>query len=211
MLDKKIKNRTKRYTTAYRIVLLIFFALLIGRKITIRFLELNLGVKTLYIVRHAKSSWDDPNLDDFERPLNERGKRDAPRMGKRLKEREVHPDHILSSPARRAFSTAKRIAKVLGYSKDVIKTEKKLYHAGEEQILSVIKSINDKFDVVLVFGHNPGLTEFVNALKDDDGQVIDNIPTCGIVAFELKVDHWKDIGWAKGKMLFFDFPKSRED
>ena len=173
-------------------------------------MELNLSVKTLYIVRHAKSSWDDPGLDDFERPLNERGKRDAPRMGKRLKEREIYPDLMISSPARRAFSTAKRIAKILGYKKEGIKTEKKLYHAGEEQILSVIKTLSDKFEVVMVIGHNPGLTEFVNTFKDDEGQIIDNIPTCGIVAFEMKVDRWKDIGWANGKMIFFDFPKNQE-
>jgi len=174
-------------------------------------LELHLGVKTLYIIRHAKSSWDDPGLDDYDRPLNERGKRDAPRMGKRLKEREIYASLMISSPAKRAFSTAKRIAKTLGYAEGGIKTEKKLYHAGEEQILSVVKKLDDKFDVVMLYGHNPGLTEFVNAFMADNDLVIDNIPTAGIVAFEINVDHWKDSAWKKGKLVFFDFPKNKED
>lgn len=167
-------------------------------------------MKTLILIRHAKSSWNDPALDDFDRPLNERGKRDAPRMGKRLKEKRITPDLMLSSPARRAFSTAKKIAKVLKYKKDNIKTERRLYHADEEIILDVIKSVKDKHQVVLVFGHNPGLTEFVNTLQDT-GEEIDNIPTCGIAAFQININSWSELSWGKGKMIFFDYPKSRED
>jgi phosphohistidine phosphatase len=167
-------------------------------------------VKTLYIVRHAKSSWDNPDLDDFERPLNDRGKRDAPRMGKRLKERETHPDLILSSPARRAYSTAKRIAKILEYNKEAIKTEKKLYHASEDGILSILHTLPDNVDIVMLFGHNPGLTDFVNAFMSE-GTKIGNLPTCGMVAFQVKTEHWSDISWGQGKMLFYDYPKSKED
>jgi phosphohistidine phosphatase len=167
-------------------------------------------VKTLYIIRHAKSSWNDPALDDFDRPLNDRGKRDAPRMGKRLKEKNVFPDLMLSSPAKRAFATARRIGKELKYKKDDIKTDRRLYHADEEIILDVIRGVKDKHNVVMVFGHNPGLTEFVNTLQDKE-QDIDNIPTCGIAAFQLDIDSWKDINWGKGRMLFFDYPKSKED
>ncbi len=166
-------------------------------------------MKTLYVVRHAKSSWADPNQPDFERGLNERGKRDAPRMGKRLKEKGFHPDLILTSPAKRAFSTAKRIAEILHYPKEKIKTDRILYHADEETILSVVQTINDKHDTVLILGHNPGLTEFVNALAESE-VFIDNVPTCGIVAFTLPVDSWKDVNWKCGKFLFHDYPKAAE-
>jgi len=167
-------------------------------------------VKTLFIIRHAKSSWDASNIDDFERPLNDRGKRDAPRMGKRLKEKDIHPTLLLSSPAKRALSTAKRIAKVLKYPKDDIKTDRRLYHADEETMLTVVRELKDKQDVVMIFSHNPGLTEFVNSLMDGELD-IDNVPTCGIVAFKLNLETWKDVDWGKGKLLFFDYPKSKED
>lgn len=163
-------------------------------------------MKMLYIIRHAKSSWDNPVLNDFNRPLNERGERDAPRMGKRLKEKQVVPDLLLSSPATRALTTCKKIADVLEYSAEKIKTDRDLYHAEDEEILRIVKKINDKHDVVLVFGHNPGLTDFVNRLTDG---LIDNVPTCGIVACSLKIDSWKETDWGKGKVELFDFPKSK--
>src|SRR5690348_14444773 len=138
-------------------------------------------MKTLYIVRHAKSSWDDPMLEDFDRPLNDRGKRDAPIMGRRLKEKDIHPSLILSSSAKRAFSTSKKIAKVIGYSKDKIKTTVDLFHASEEEILQAIQTLKDKHDSVMIIGHNPGLTEFVNTIMEEVIE-IENVPTCGIVA-----------------------------
>jgi phosphohistidine phosphatase len=164
-------------------------------------------MKTLYIVRHAKSSWADPNLDDFERGLNERGKADAPRMGKRLKEKDVHPDFMLSSPAKRAHSTAKRIGKILNYPKEKIKTNRLLYHADEETILSVVQTLNDKHDEVFIFGHNPGLTDFVNSIAETE-VFIDNVPTCGVVAYTIPVESWNDVNWKSGKLLFFDYPKA---
>jgi phosphohistidine phosphatase len=164
-------------------------------------------MKSLYIVRHAKSSWEDSSQSDFERGLNERGKRDAPRMAKRLKEKEIHPDLMISSHAKRALSTAKRIAEVLNYSKKDIKTDQKLYHADEDTILSVIRSIKDKYNTVMLFGHNPGLTDFVNTFVAEETD-IDNVPTCGVVAFNLNVDSWSDVSWASAKMLFFDYPKA---
>lgn len=164
-------------------------------------------MKTLYIIRHAKSSWADPAASDFERGLNDRGKRDAPRMGKRLKEKELHPDLILSSPAKRALSTAKRIAEVLKYPREKIKTDATLYHADEDTILSAIRDIKDTHNIVLIFGHNPGLTDFVNAISSVQVN-IDNVPTCGVVAFSFPVDSWKTVDWKSGKLLFFDYPKS---
>jgi phosphohistidine phosphatase len=169
-------------------------------------------MKKLIIVRHAKSSWDNPDLDDFDRPLNKRGLKDAPRMGKRLKEKHITPDIMLSSPAERALATCQAIATVLQFDQSKIKTDKRLYHANEDQILDVIRSLKDSprdsEEVVMIFGHNPGLTEFANALLNE---TIDNIPTCGIVAAELPVERWQNVTFGCGEMLFFDFPKSKPD
>jgi phosphohistidine phosphatase len=164
-------------------------------------------MKRLYIVRHAKSSWDNPLLDDFSRPLNDRGKRDAPRMAKRLKEKNIFPDLMLASPARRALATCKKMAEVLGYAEDKIKTERGLYHADESQILEVVTAIKDKHDTVMIFGHNPGLTSFVNKLGN---QNFDNVPTCGIAAYEFEVDTWKEVAFGKGRLLFYDYPKNKD-
>jgi phosphohistidine phosphatase len=164
-------------------------------------------MKTLYLIRHAKSSWTDAAASDFERALNERGKKDAPRMAKRMKEKDIYPDLIFCSPAKRTLSTAKRISEVLKYRKEKIKTDTKLYHADEETILSLIQDIKNKHDVVIIVGHNPGLTDFVNAISNVEIN-IDNIPTSGIVAFSLPVSSWKDVSWKSGKLLFFDYPKS---
>jgi phosphohistidine phosphatase len=163
-------------------------------------------VKKLYIIRHAKSSWDNMDLRDLDRPLNDRGLKDAPRMGKRLKERGVHPDLMISSPAVRALETCRVFANELGYPQDEIKIDKRLYHAAEEQLLTVVKDCRKFQDVgvLLVIGHNPGLTEFVNRLLDD---AIDNIPTCGIVAGELNIQSWEDVSWGCGEREFFETPK----
>ncbi|HEX5170935.1 MAG TPA: histidine phosphatase family protein [Cyclobacteriaceae bacterium] len=165
-------------------------------------------MKTLLLVRHAKSSWDNPGMTDFERPLNERGKRDAPRMAKRLKEKEIPVNLMLTSPAKRALSTCKRIAEVLSYPEEKIKVDDKLYHASEDKMLDIIHGLKDQNDTVMIFGHNPGLTDFVNSLTNEQ---IMNVPTCGIVGFNFSVDSWKDVDWSNGTMLFFDYPKSKSD
>jgi phosphohistidine phosphatase len=134
-------------------------------------------MKTLYVVRHAKSSWADLSLGDFERGLNDRGKRDTVRMGKRLKEKGIHPDVMLSSPAKRALSTARRLAEILKYPKEKIKTDERLYHANDDTILLAVRTIKDKNDVALLFGHNPGLTDFVNAIAEAEIN-IENV--CGL-------------------------------
>jgi phosphohistidine phosphatase len=165
-------------------------------------------VKTLYIIRHAKSSWVDVGLRDFDRPLSERGEKDAPRMGKRLKERAVVPDLLLSSPAKRAIKTGKFIAKALDYPKEKIVQDKRLYHADADAILAILSTMNDAHDTVLLFGHNPGLTEFANMLLN---QTIMNIPTTGVVAGRLSIVSWKNVKPGCGKMIFFDFPKSKAE
>lgn len=167
-------------------------------------------MKTLYIIRHAKSSWDNPGQDDIDRPLNERGKKDAPRMGKRLKEREIYPQVILSSHAKRAMSTAKRIAKAIHHSKEDIVVDKHLYHASEDGLLKVLQGLKNEVSVVFLVGHNPGLTDFINSLRVDD-DLLDNLPTCGIVGFKFSIDSWKELKWESGTVLFYDYPKSKED
>jgi phosphohistidine phosphatase len=131
-------------------------------------------------------------------------------MGKRLKEKEIHPEIMVSSTAKRAFSTAKRIAKVLGYPKSNIKTDRSLYHADEVTTLNIVQELKDNVDSAMIFSHNPGLTDFVNSVMDGELD-IDNVPTCGVVGFQFAVDSLSDVRWGTGKILFFDYPKSRHD
>lgn len=166
-------------------------------------------MKTLIVVRHAKSSWDNPGLSDFKRPLNERGERDAPRMAKRFKEKEITINAMVSSPAIRALTTCRVFAGILGFPESRIQAAKDLYHAGDEMILNVVRGLKDQpveNEVVMIFGHNPGLTGFVNNLVDEE---IDNIPTSGVVCCKLKVGRWKEVQWSCGEMEFFDFPKKK--
>jgi phosphohistidine phosphatase len=166
-------------------------------------------MKVLLLTRHAKSSWEDSDLADFDRPLNERGKRDAPRMGKRLRERDIHPDIMVTSPARRAFDTCIEIATALKFPESKIKTSQSLYHASEDEILRVVQGLKDHDDheeVAIVFGHNPGLTDFANRLMNE---TIDNIPTCGVVGCHLRVTRWQEVTWGAGNLAFFDFPKKK--
>lgn len=163
---------------------------------------------TLYLVRHAKSSWENPDLSDFDRPLNERGRKDAPRMGKRLKEREIVPDLMLSSPAKRAITTCKEIATILSYDVSRIKNDPRIYHANEEELFNVLSELNDTQKNVMLFGHNPAFTNLANTLFNEH---ILNIPTCGIVGGVLKIKSWKEISAGCGELKFFDFPKKKKN
>ena len=162
-------------------------------------------MKTLILIRHAKSSWDDASLNDFERPLNDRGKKDAPMMADRLHERGIKIDAFITSPAKRAKKTAEQFAKQ--YKKEgedlILKTE--LYMAGEETFYNVIEKLDDQFECVALFSHNPGITDFANSLTDAR---IDNIPTCGISAVSIEAKKWNKFREAKKKFLFFDYPKA---
>jgi phosphohistidine phosphatase len=163
-------------------------------------------MKMLYIVRHAKSSWDEPQQDDFDRPLNDRGRKDGHKMGNRLGERGITPDLIISSPAVRALATARLLASALNYPENNIRQERSIYHGSMESLLDVIRKVGDKYEIVMMVGHNPGLTEFSNDLLRES---IDNIPTTGVVAAKLKIDLWKDAAKGCGNLLFFDFPKNK--
>ncbi len=162
-------------------------------------------MKRLYLIRHAKSSWNEPDLADIDRPLNKRGKRDAPFMGKRLKEQhKANPDLILSSPAKRALRTAKIIAKEIDYPKGKIEIKDSLYGSGVEAMLNVIQYLDDSLDEVMLFGHNPDLTSLANYLSNHE---VDNIPTCGIFCVDFDIQSWQDVGKGKGIFKFFDYPK----
>lgn len=163
-------------------------------------------MKTLILIRHAKSSWDDAGLSDYERPLNDRGKKDAPAMAERLYERGIKIDAFITSPARRARKTAEQFAKRYKKEKDILLLKTELYMAGEETFYDVISKLDDDFDCVAVFSHNPGITEFANSLTDDAR--IDNIPTCGIFAVSIEAKKWNKFKEAKKKFLFFDYPKA---
>lgn len=162
-------------------------------------------MKTLFIVRHAKSSWKDASLSDFDRPLNKRGKRDVPDMGKRLKTKNILPDLLVSSPANRALTAAKGIAEEIGYPLKSIVEEEGLYHAGSRSIIQLIENTDDKHDSLMIFGHNPGFTYLVNDLSDF---YLDNLPTCAVCGIKFDINSWKSLNVKKGKKIFYDFPKS---
>jgi phosphohistidine phosphatase len=161
-------------------------------------------MKTLYLIRHAKSSWDDPQLSDHDRPLNKRGERDAPLMAKILKKKKIKPDLILSSSAVRALEYAKVISSHLDYKKKDIVSTKDLYLSDEDEMLKILKNVKDSNDIVFLFGHNPDITSFANSLCSAN---LDNIPTSGICEIEFDTDNWNDIDYGKGKFKSFDYPK----
>jgi len=159
-------------------------------------------MKTLFLIRHAKSSWDDTTLPDKDRPLNDRGRRDAPKMGERLAKRDVKPDLILSSPAVRALRTAEIIAKKLDSRRNIVVNER-LYAVGAGDLLDVIHQIGDKVERVMLFGHNPGLTELAHRLSGE----ITHMPTCAVAEFTFDAKSWSQIGRIKPAKVLLDYPK----
>jgi phosphohistidine phosphatase len=161
-------------------------------------------MKRLFLVRHAKSSWDDSSLDDIDRPLNSRGQKNAPEMGLRLRKQGIIPDLLISSPAKRALTTAKKISEEIGYPKKNIQIDDRLYHGSSSSMISIIQSLKKKINSVMLFGHNPGFTDFANSLC---GINIYNIPTAGIVAIDFSTDSWSEVDYNTGELVFFDYPK----
>ena len=157
----------------------------------------------LFLIRHAKSSRDDPALPDKERPLNDRGMRDAPRMGERLAEQDVKPDLILSSPAVRALATAEIIAKKLDYKVKDIVVDKRLYASAPDDLLAVIHELGDKPQRVMLFGHNPELTELAHRLSS---KIID-MPTCAVAEFSFDTKSWSNIGKQEPAKVTLHHPK----
>ena len=165
-------------------------------------------MKILLLIRHAKSDWADGSLSDFDRSLNERGKKDAPEMASRLLEKKIIPGLLIASPAKRAKKTALKFAEVLGTPEEEVQFAPELYLAPGETFYKLIEQAENKYSTIAVFAHNPGITDFANLLTDTR---IDNIPTCGIFGVRVKTDTWGDFEKAEKEFLFFDSPKAGKE
>jgi phosphohistidine phosphatase len=162
-------------------------------------------MKSVLIIRHAKSSWDNFSLPDFDRPLNDRGKQDAPKMAKRLLEKEIDIDAFISSPAKRARKTATLFAVEFKRRKEDVILIPELYHPAPPAFYTAIAQAPKKAHCIAVFSHNPGITEFVNGLTDIR---IDDMPTCAIFAIKVDISSWADFAAGSKTFWFFDYPKS---
>jgi phosphohistidine phosphatase len=161
-------------------------------------------MKKLFIIRHAKSSWDQPELKDIDRPLNDRGEQDAPKMGEVLAERYQF-DQLISSPANRAHTTCKIIAGKMGYPEKEIKVDRAIYGAAVSGMISMINTFDNKWETVAIFGHNPTFTYLAEQLGNES---IGNLPTCGVVGIEFEVDDWNAVGSGLGNTFYYDYPKN---
>ena len=163
--------------------------------------------KQLIIIRHAKSDWGSASLTDFNRPLNKRGNLNAPEMANRMVKKRIVPELIISSPAVRAITTAKYFANSWHIDIDNIQQEPAIYEANVKSLLNVINNIDNRFNIVALFGHNPGLTDLVNYF---DGHIYE-MPTCSIVVIAFPFDSWAEISADTGKVVLFDYPKNGDD
>ena len=162
-------------------------------------------MKYLLLVRHAKSSWEAADISDFDRTLNERGKRDAPEMARRLVSRAITINAFVSSPAKRAKKTAELFAEEMGAHKKDIMFVDALYHPAPSAFFAAIAGMDDVLQCVAVFSHNPGITDFVNMLSTVR---TDNMPTSGVYAVKVDIPSWKDFEKAKKEFWFYDYPKA---
>ena len=164
--------------------------------------------KELLLIRHAKSDLDNIKLPDFDRPLNSRGKKNAPEMANRLRNRNLIPSQIISSPALRAITTAEYFADELGIKKSDIIKEADIYEAFTSTLLEVINNLDDRSSFTALFGHNPGITSVANNLCN--GNIV-NIPTCGMILIRFPFESWNAVSAGTGELIFFDYPKNVED
>ena len=160
-------------------------------------------MKTLYLLRHAKSSWGDRELTDQDRPLNSRGLTDIPKMSARLREKSA-VQAIISSTAVRAFSTAKLMGEGIGIPAESVSSKAEMYLSGPLKLLEVVRQLDDMLTEVMLVGHNPTITEFVNSMT---GGNISNVPTCGLVTLKLNGDTWTEAAFDEAKLIEFDYPK----
>ena len=161
-------------------------------------------MKTLTLVRHAKSSWKDTSLSDRDRPLNKRGERDAPVMGQRISDAGIRPSLMISSPAVRAWTTAKIVANALGYPLEFLQREDELYLASLDSILDVVAAQEAGFNNIMMFGHNPGLTDFANYLSPG---LTNNLPTAGVLSVNFDRDDWLLYDRPRTDVILHDYPK----
>ena len=160
-------------------------------------------MRILTLVRHAKSSWDYPELSDFERPLNSRGRKDAPALAAKLRKADIKPDRLLSSPATRAITTARLFVEELNTSFDDIVLNPHIYEASAWTLMHIVRSFSDLDDDVMLFGHNPGISQFAKQLADCP---FEEMPTCAVARIELAVKSWARIKPGCGTLLRYDFP-----
>lgn len=161
-------------------------------------------MKQLFLVRHAKSSWSEPGLSDRERPLNDRGKRDAPFMADYLLGKGLAPDRLISSPAVRAYKTAKYFRKTLGLDKSMLSKESELYFGSESDWLFMINSLDESVLLPAFFSHNPTITYFSNSFQNAE---FENVPTCGIIHLSSTATSWKDVDQKNTSVIAHYFPK----
>ncbi len=161
-------------------------------------------MKTVLIIRHAKSNWDDSLQKDFDRPLNKRGEYDAPEMAKRLRKKKIKIDVFITSPAVRALATCKFFTEEYGVKINKIIKAPKFYEADSKQFYPVIAGLNDDDKSVAIFAHSPAVLDFANELTEIK---IDNMPTCAVFAVQADIKNWKDFETTKKEFLFFDYPK----
>jgi phosphohistidine phosphatase len=162
-------------------------------------------MKILYLMRHAKSSWDFPELSDHDRPLNPRGRKDAALMGRQLLSRDLSIDLILSSTAVRALTTATLVAKELNYDLEKLQVEAEIFKADHDGLLQIIRQVPDDIDCLMLIGHNYPISELANQLAPED---IGEMPTAAVVALRFNCRTWLDVGMAETKLLFYDSPKN---
>lgn len=160
-------------------------------------------MKTLLIVRHAKSDWGQPGLADHDRPLNERGRRDAPAMGRRLAERAAVPDVVRSSTALRARTTAEAVVKALGLEASTLQLDESMYATSVTHLLEVIQELDDTAATAMLVGHNPEFSELVGRLTDEFVE----LPTCAVAEVRLPIERWADASGAAGELVRIDAPK----
>lgn len=161
-------------------------------------------MKRVFLIRHAKSSWSDPGLTDFDRPLNNRGYSDGPLMARKLAEKVGGVDCIYSSTAKRAIETTNFFVEEQQFNFSELIMEDQLYHASAKKILEIISTADNSHSSLAIVGHNPGLTQLAN---DFSNVTIDNVPTTGIFAVEFEIENWENILTKNGSLLFFDYPK----
>lgn len=161
-------------------------------------------MKTIYLIRHAKSSWNSFSLNDFDRPLNNRGKKDAPFIGKKLKFLLFNPDKILSSPSKRTTKTIKLISKEVGFNFNNVIFKQELFLASLHTYKSELNSLSNTIQSVAIVGHNYGISDFANYLTDN---AVGAMPTCGVTKINFDIDSWEEIIEGLGNVEFYVYPK----
>ncbi|AAM71339.1 MAG TPA: phosphohistidine phosphatase SixA [Chlorobaculum sp.] len=161
-------------------------------------------MKTLYLVRHAKAGWKDPAQSDFDRSLTKQGRRQAEEMSERLRKKGITPERLISSPAHRALETAEIFADTLGIERREIVQKIEIYEGGIDALAVIVRSLADEDNTVMLFGHNPMISHFVQWLTAKPAEAMN---TCGIAKIELDCDHWRDTAEGSGKLVWYKFPE----